>query len=198
MQNYIVGYGSLLSHDSRHRFSNLDIDPIYVVLKGWSRSWSVPCAIERQTYVGVHKDENLSVNAVLIPTEEITSELLEREKNYTFVEVDPADLKVTCTRAKSKTLPQGRFWICEPKHFQVADSKNPINQTYVDTCLIGCLESGNQQVMQQFIQSTSGWENGWHNDRNEPKYPRAATASDEQLELIDQLLERAGILIYRT
>ena len=75
---------------------------------------------------------------------------------------------------------------------------NPINQTYVDTCLIGCLESGSERVIEQFIETTYGWENGWYNDRIRPQYPRAAVLTNKQIELVDSLLERAGILGLRT
>ncbi len=194
-QDYIVGYGSLLSHDSRLRFSDLDISPIHVTVAGWHRSWSVRCEFELQTYVGVQQDDNSKLNAVLIPTDEITPALIEREKNYQFVQLCPSALSSANNGAK---IPENaKFWICQPKHRRPADRDYPVNQSYVDTCLIGCIESGDDQLALEFIRSTSGWRHRWHNDRHDSKYPRAARITDAQIKRIDALIARSGMLHHR-
>lgn len=194
VQDYIVGYGSLLSHDSRYRFSNLNIQPVYVTLEGWQRAWSVRCLVEKQTYVGVTPNENALVNAAIIPTETITPELIEREKNYTFIKIDKSQLQVE----KNKHVdPNGHFWLCQPNEEQSAHRDYPVHQTYVDTCILGCLESGDDSFAIDFVKHTMGWEHCWINDRHSPKYPRAAAASSAEQVKVDQILADAGVLDLR-
>jgi cation transport regulator ChaC len=204
-EHYVIAYGSLLSHDSRSRFSGINCQAIPVHLSGWRRAWTTRTLHEQQTCLSAKVEEDASFNAVLVPIEQISPELAKREQDYEFVQVHSSQLsileheleneqnKITHNQLTSKSV-----WICQNKLNESANSHYPICQTYVDTCLAGCLETGLIDFAVQFLQSTIGWDAGWINDRHAPRYPRAATTSAHSQTLIDQILAQAGLLQFRT
>jgi hypothetical protein len=204
-KHYLIGYGSLLSHDSRSRYSNVFCPNMPIVVSGWRREWLARGLADLQTGLGVSQVESASLNAVLLPIEQITPELRKREQDYQFVEVDPTNMMA----AQESQLAQAelseiqantathKIWICANLHKEQADSHYPIYQTYLDTCLVGCFDQGITSFAAQFIKSTHFWENGWVNDRHQACYPRAANVTMVQREEIDFLLEELGVLVYR-
>jgi hypothetical protein len=67
-----------------------------------------------------------------------------------------------------------------------ADLDYPILQTYIDVCLLGCLESGEGNA-EEFIRSTVGWDGPWLNDRETPRRP---WVHQPEAMKIDRLLQR--------
>lgn len=64
----------------------------------------------------------------------------------------------------------------------------PIVQSYVDVCILGCLEHG-REFAQEFVRSTGGWEGApWLNDRALPRRPWVHTPRYKE---VDGLLEEA-------
>lgn len=51
-----------------------------------------------------------------------------------------------------------------------ASQSHPILQTYVDICVLGCLEFSREFAI-EFICSTVGWDGPWRNDRQLPRRP---------------------------
>lgn len=204
-QDYLIGYGSLLSHDSRSRFSNVVCPNIPVVVHGWRREWLARGLAEFQTGLGVSQVESASLNAVLLPIEQISDELRHREQDYRFVQVDHT--KVTASQqsplalaelAKISADPEHKkIWICANLHKYQANLDYPIYQTYIDTCLVGCFDSSIDNFAADFIQNTHFWQHTWINDRHKAQYPRAATVTQEQQKRIDELLEHYQVLRYR-
>ena len=47
---------------------------------------------------------------------------------------------------------------------------HPILQTYVDVCVLGCLELGRQFLL-EFLETTHGFSGFWLNDREVPRRP---------------------------
>ena len=204
-KQYLVGYGSLLSQDSRSRYSNIFCPNMPIVAHGWQREWLARGLSVFQTGLGVSQVESASLNAVLLPIEHISDELRNREQDYQFVEVDPANIEVgqnsplaqaqlTEIRANPRT---SKIWICANMHKNQANIHYPIYQTYLDTCLVGCFEQGITNFAAKFIQSTHFWQHGWINDRHNCRYPRAALVTEQQQAQIDQLLEQHQVLEYR-
>jgi len=198
-KHYIIGYGSLLSHDSRKRFSNLDISPVHVKLHGWQREWQVNSPAENQTYVGVQPNEKATLNAALIPTTSIDTKLQQREKDYEFVQVAKEQIEFLSQMPNNNLarLNESKLWICRPKSNDTPNKSFPVNQSYVDTCLAGALESGLDGYAEEFIHTTVGWHHHWVNDRHRPKYPRAAAICTATLSQIDMLLDKCKILHHR-
>lgn len=199
-QDYIVGYGSLLSHDSRLNHSQINEKAYPLELKGWQRSWVTRSLEEKQTYVGARPQADAIMNGALIPTHEITPELEERESDYRFTRLSVDDFSFEAYMPEAEDvlkqqLHSRNIWICETLLVNTADDQHPVNQSYVDTCLIGCLEVGGCTFAQQFVEQTSGWHHSWNNDRTDKRYPRYARVSDTDQAQIDS--ELASILQHR-
>ena len=193
-KHFLITYGSLLSAYSRKHFSSIDEDVLPVEVEGWKRSWSVQHLQERATHAGATVSAGSSMTAALVPTE-VTDELREREKYYEFIQVDAAHLSPLVPGQK---LPSDAvFWICQPLLAGIPSVEFPLHQTYVDTCLIGCIESGLSDWPLRFLSETDGWQHCWINDRAEPRYPRAARLTQEHEERVDALLEQKGLLAFR-
>lgn len=204
-KHYLVGYGSLLSHDSRSRYSNIFCPNMPIVAHGWRREWLARGLVDLQTGLGVSFIESAKLNGVLLPIEQISPELRNREQDYQFVEVDPASLEA----APESELAQAalcdilanpkthRIWICANLHKVPANIHYPIYQTYLDTCLVGCFDMEIDNFAAEFIHNTHFWQHGWINDRSNPRYVRAAKVSQKQQQHIDRLLGSLQILKYR-
>ncbi|TDF35686.1 gamma-glutamylcyclotransferase [Alteromonadaceae bacterium M269] len=200
-QDYIVGYGSLLSHDSRLNHSQINEKAYPLELRGWQRSWVTRSLEEKQTYVGATRQLGAMMNGALIPTQEITLELEERESDYRFTRltVDDFSFEAYLPEAESllkEQLVSSNIWVCETLMVNNADDNYPVNQSYVDTCLIGCLEVGGSAFAMQFIKQTLGWDNAWVNDRIAKRYPRYARISEVDQARIDSELD--SILHHRS
>jgi hypothetical protein len=193
-QHYIVGYGSLLSHDSRLRHSDINEMAYPLLLTGWQRAWVTRSEGEGQTYVGATKQINAVMNGALIPTHEITPELEKRESNYRFTPLSVEDFSLTRysdidESALKGQLKERSIWICETLETHPAEKDYPVYQSYVDTCLIGCMEIGGKLFVQDFIKQTVGWDNTWVNDRHNKQYPRYAKVNRQQEQSIDHSLK---------
>lgn len=195
-RDYIVGYGSLLSAHSRETYSDLVEEAIPVVAHGWRRGWTVRYRDEKATYAGVRPAPGGQLHAALVPTE-ITDALRHRERGYVFTPVPPEHLRPAA--GTGHCIPSGRFWIVVNREQVRADAAHPIPQTYIDTCLIGCLETGGEARARGFIRSTELWDSPWIDDRDleTPLYPRLTRADDHQRRTIDRLLQDEGVLSFR-
>lgn len=204
-QHYLVGYGSLLSHDSRSRYSNIFCDNMPIRAHGWQREWLARGMEDLQTCLGVSRVESAHLNGVLLPIEQITPELRSREQDYEFIEIDPATIVPAKKSAalenelsKIRANPEKcKIWICANIHKKQASTDYPIYQTYLDTCLVGCFDMGIDNFATDFIRHTYFWQNGWVNDRCRSGYPRAAKVTKQQQLKIDQLLKQMQLLKYR-
>jgi hypothetical protein len=193
---YILGYGSLLSQYSRQTHSNIDGQAQVTSISGWSRHWCAVYPDEGATYAGAVQNSNASLNAVLIPTQ-LDIGLRERERNYRFIRISPSDLSFM--GANQPDLRDARMWLCESINPRAPTVVNPLPQTYVDTCLIGCIETGGKDAARDFISQTQGWNSAWINDRlhAKPIYPRHTPLNRSEKVLIDELLDEQGVLKYR-
>jgi len=189
-QHIVLGYGSLLSKDSRERFSQIHTLGIPVRVEGFQRAWVTRSLAESQTYVGAMVDATSQLTAQLIPTH-INPQLREREKDYQFVQVPHHAISFSSDDAGDLArgaLEKHTYWLCETLVCEPATPQYPVNQTYIDTCLSGCLEHGGVKEAKAFIEHTSFWHHPRVNDRNAVKYPRAAQISHDMQNEIDALL----------
>jgi hypothetical protein len=204
-KHYLVGYGSLLSHDSRSRHSNIFCPNMPIVAHGWQREWLARGMAHFQTALGVSQVESASLNAVLLRIEQISPELRDREQDYQFVEVAPGSIVAAQESAlaqaelvKIRANPDThKIWICANLHKKQANIHYPIYQTYLDTCLVGCFDLGIANFASEFIRNTHFWQHGWINDRHQARYTRAAAVTQQQYVEIDRLLEQQQVLAYR-
>ena len=193
-EHLILGYGSLINADSRRRFSDMHHDGLLVQVAGFARGWITRSLQELQTYVGAWPDADASLNALMLPTA-LSPALARREKDYTFVQVSAqaltTDLDSEAHHWLQERLAAKKIWICQSLHQQQATTEYPVSQSYVDTCLAGCLERGGEASARKFIQSTAYWPSALHDDRAQPVYPRPGRVTERQHQQIDDLLKQA-------
>tara|TARA_R110002096_G_scaffold113200_2_gene246225 strand:- start:115 stop:705 length:591 start_codon:yes stop_codon:yes gene_type:complete len=192
--DFLIGYGSLLSAYSRQTYSNLHTPVIPVMVSGWQRGWSTRYGDEAATYLGVRQAAGASLSAALVPTQ-ITDALRHRERGYDFTPVDGVAVRLLHENAAASDLDTARFWIVVNREQSRADQDHPIAQSYIDTCMIGCLENGGTPMARHFIDSTELWDGHRVDDRDwpTPLYPRGTPASPAQRSEIDALLRAAGV-----
>ncbi|MDG1418729.1 MAG: hypothetical protein P8P99_13085, partial [Maricaulis sp.] len=194
--DYIVGYGSLLNRYSRETYSALTDPVIPVIAHGWRRGWTVRYGDEGATYCGVRAVAGARLVAALVPAE-VTPQLRHRERGYVFTEVTRSSLRAI--DAHSGPLPEARFWIVVNRQQVLADARHPVPQSYIDTCLLGCLEIGGEAMALAFIRDTELWDGHWLNDRrhNPTLYPRHAPLVAGDAERLDALLHQTDALRHR-
>jgi len=196
VSDFMIGYGSLLSGYSRRTYSGIETIVRPVVATGWRRGWTVRYGDEAATYAGVRPATGHPLHAALVPTA-ITPELRHRERGYVFTELDPASVRPAGD--DQSALPEGRYWIVVNREQVRADDDHPIPQSYVDTCLAGCLETGGEARARAFIHATELWDSPWVNDRDSdsPLYPRLTPLDEDGRAAIDRLLAESGVLKFR-
>ncbi len=178
----VAGYGSLLSEYSRQTYSNIMGVTIDAVVHGWERAWITRSMPEKQTYVGALPNRSHSLNAQLICLS-FDASFEAREKDYRFTEISSAQLELEHAYQSNKhlldVLANTPIYICETLQKWPANESFPVNYSYVQTCLMGCYESGGMARVIEFIQRTSLWLSGnIYNDLADPKYPRASQLRD--------------------
>ncbi|MEB3191878.1 MAG: gamma-glutamylcyclotransferase family protein [Snowella sp.] len=195
-KQYIVGYGSLMEDESRHRTAPQSGEAYPILLKGYRRGWFIagPKIGFGASFLGVQPDSNQKINAVIYevldPTEVAATD--RREGSYCRALVPLNSLKLL---KSDLPQPDGQIWIytLNPSQSKVTppSPQFPIVQSYVDIFLSGCLEQAERfnlpDFPQQCIETTTGWSSDWVNDR---LYPRRPFLYQPKAGQIDRLLEQ--------
>lgn len=188
----VLGYGSLMNADSRQRFSSIPYSGIPVRVHGYHRAWITRSEEEQQTYVGALEHPQHYLNAQLIITT-MNPALSKREQDYTFEPVEMSQLQFglgeELVEQLTHTLKKRHLWICRTRDAHPANNDYPVSQSYVDTCIAGCLEHGGEREAVDFITTTGHWSHPRVQDRQRPRYPRAGRVSAQMQVKIDALLE---------
>lgn len=171
MKNYVVGYGSLINVESQN-ITGKSLSSMPVVLKGFSRSWSVTYDDLQFCALGVYEEKQSHINVVLFEVEDLQV-FDQREHGYTRYELDRSVLNVWTPGEK---IPEnGKIWIYLPfrEKYGVASEKHFIWQSYVDVILMGCLAI-DRKFAEEFMKTTQGWNPAFFkDDRAESAYLKA-------------------------
>ena len=170
-ENFIFGYGSLINSLSRFQTNPDSKDAIPVRLSadfGYVRCWNFHGPTSRLTALGLRKTEKSEVsypiNGIIYPAGgEDMSLCDEREEGYYRVPVSWEHVEPISWNA----LPdagRSRLWMYVPEEPGFPDIDFPILQTYIDVCLTGCLEFG-EDFAKEFLETTFAWNQFWINDR---------------------------------
>jgi hypothetical protein len=199
---YIFGYGSLQNINSIRNTLNvithIDETQFAVRVKNMRRGWYL--SINKNnlitspwTTLACVEEDGYSVNGVLI---QITPECLrildERETEYIRKIIPHNQINSICNKELCSDSIVYYYGI-EPDSKQTPTFRAPILQSYLDTCLIGCIEIdaklGNMQYEYtvEFLQTTYEWNAMYHwvNDRIFPRRPYEHVPNAR---IIDQLL----------
>ncbi|KJE89692.1 hypothetical protein CAOG_08478 [Capsaspora owczarzaki ATCC 30864] len=189
--HYIFGYGSLINASSRSRTGQTG-DAIAVRVSGLVRAWNVACPHSGMTAVGVLPQAGATCNGVLVPvvTPEVDLPKFDkRERYYRRVSI-PLDAITVYSgdSVRAHVAPAAYVWTYMVLEPQAPSQSFPIAQTYLDIILSGCL-SFSRAFAEEFIVSTNGWATEWINERQSPRYSRAACESRPDAEILDNLLQ---------
>jgi len=185
---YIFGYGSLQNINSirntLNEITHIDETPFTVRVKNMRRGWYLPInknnlITKPWTTLACVEESGYSVNGVLI---QITSECLrlldERETDYVRKIIQHEQITSICdTELCSNSI--AYYYGIDSESKQPPSLLTPILQSYLDTCLIGCIEIdaklGNMhyEYTIEFLQTTHEWNSMYHwvNDRIFPRRP---------------------------
>jgi len=198
VQDYVFGFGSLINTASRVSSDRDAVAAIPVRVSasvGYARSWNFQHPTEKLTALGLEKTEagaGRTINGVVYPVLSASGmeALDKREIGYTRVAIATGHLKPLSWQ----TLPDGaRVWMYVPLGPAASTATleagednddearagvgltgpsfhNPILQSYVDVCILGCLEYS-EEFAREFVTSTSLWDGPWINDRQIPRRP---------------------------
>ncbi len=166
MQQFLVGYGSLINPREREKIGlTRDVDLVRV--HDYARKWNVQ-AINQKTYLGVVPFSSGVMNAVLIPVnDDQLHQLDDRERAYDRLEVKDV------VRAVNESVdhdPCTKIWIYVPKvewRSEIPTPRCAVKRRYVDTVMEGCLYYGDQFAA-EFIATTTLWEQYWFENRTAP------------------------------
>lgn len=155
-QQFIIGYGSLISEESKNKTypntgSNLPIE-----VNGFKRSFCVQNHFKpkepKAVFLGVQRDTASKFNGVIfnIPPEHIKN-FDQREIGYCRVLVNKDKIKMLIP----EKIPLGQYWIYIPqKRFLFQKKHKPlILKYYKDIYLKGCLDIENKYHIKNYYQS---------------------------------------------
>ncbi|HCH24415.1 MAG TPA: gamma-glutamylcyclotransferase [Oceanospirillaceae bacterium] len=181
-KHYIFGYGSLINSDSR-RITGIAGDSIPVRVRGLQRYWVSFTGVDMRA-VGVRSEASSQCNGVLfdVPAGELDKFDL-RERGYVRQALDHHHIEYL-DDAMAESLLAHPVWVYTYPDCPRESQFSPISQSYLDVIMLGCLEVG-EAFAREFLQHTKLWQD-WHDDRLNPRYPRATT--HDQQDYLDALI----------
>lgn len=167
--NFIFGYGGLILAESRHMTLDAEVKATPVIIKGFERFWGFTAPQHHLTTVSLRVNETSVCAGVIFPvTQEQLVRLDEREKGYTRVELLKDYIQFL---QPQDSINEGTIYTYIAKVNNVPSLEYPITQSDVDAILTGCLRDYGEVFAREVVQTTSGWEGPWVDDRKTPRYP---------------------------
>lgn len=215
MQKFIFGYGSLHNFNSIKKtiFADKDIVSIQSEFEGYDnliqivrvknlrRGWFFHCSKstnkleEPYTALGAYECEDGICNGTLFPVSEEQLILMDlRELGYIRKVIDPININIIKGLGiKNDAIIY--YYSVDQSNIKNPSPSYPISQTYVDLCMLGCLQvdkligNKNYQYTYEFVNTTFNWKNNkfWINNRKNTYVESQKFI--EHLDLIDKILE---------
>jgi cation transport regulator ChaC len=175
---YLFAYGSLIERASRLATVPSAERAYPAIVRGLRRGWWFQYdpalgPTRTPTYLGAVADATATCNGVVfeVPPTEL-ERLIWREEGYVATRLDPAAIQVL---EGDLDLRGKVVWYYDSGRNHLPSQLHPIIQTYVDTCIGGCLEIEELSpaaraagFARQFIETTHDWRPPWFNDRPMP------------------------------
>ena len=201
-KNFIFGYGSLISSESRIYTGKGYIgDPIPVEISkklGYRRIWV--CKKSKygyKSYLALRKSTSpTNICGVICPIFKCIENFDKREKGYKRVKIkiDTKEKRKLIKSITRQKIPNYNFniYMYIDKNSKPPNKKCPISQRYLDIVMTGCLEYG-KKYAKHFIKNTFNWQDESGavflvNDRKK-KNPRKYDLEYINCELIDKIMK---------
>lgn len=178
--HYLFAYGVLINRAARIETVPATEDAYPVVVRGIRRGWYFQYPPElgptlSPTYVGAEDESGSDCNGVIFALPAHPSELAAlswREQSYELTKIDPTRIRIV---EGDVSLSDAEVWFYACTERRLPNEIHPIVQSYVDECVVGCLEIEDEfpaakqmSFARQFVESTDGWQAPWVNDRVSP------------------------------
>eukprot|EP00049_Salpingoeca_infusionum_P014313 m.267498 g.267498 ORF g.267498 m.267498 type:complete len:218 (-) comp15640_c1_seq7:2381-3034(-) len=194
-RHHILGYGSLMSSESRARTGETGL-ALPVRVHGFERGWWLRSSRFTQgigmTALGVVSNSEGTCTGVLSRVAEAELPRFDaREAGYTREPIPYKDVKVIDQEHDLK--PSDKFWVYCMTERQPPTPMFPIVHSYLDVVISGTLEVS-AEFAHEFVASTSDWQH-LTDDRASPVYIRASAQASAQAPLIDAVLQEHDVTV---
>ncbi|WP_299192602.1 gamma-glutamylcyclotransferase family protein [uncultured Litoreibacter sp.] len=175
---HFFGYGSLVNA-ATHSYP----DPLPATVIGWRRMWR-HTKMREVAYLTVAPDPACTIQGLIaqVPDNDWAA-LDEREYAYFRTPVLPQTIALDTPRRMEVQIYQTRT-----DQDAAPSVRHPILLSYLDVVVQGYLRVFGEAGVQQFFQTTSGWDAPIRNDRAAPIYPRAQQLTATETLLVDEML----------
>jgi hypothetical protein len=192
------GYGSLVN---RETLRTTYIETHRAVLKDWRRHWQSREHSNSSTgnrdiaLLSVHRHIGYEISGLLIIDDRKNLEAVDRrEEHYdreriplSGIEIEPANVQAA--------LPEELYvYVARKPSDMPCDCK--LLQSYLDAVMAGYLREFGEAGLNEFIQTTVGFNRSIICDRASPRYPRSIELTGNLSRYFDKLLDEAGARFY--
>lgn len=198
--DYIFGYGSLISSESRKYTGKGYIGkaiPVILSKKaGFIRKWVCKKSTNgKMSFLGLEKTtKSTNIYGVLCPIFKCIENFDKREKGYKRIKINSKESRKLFKPFIKNKLPREPFnvYIYTVETSVPPNKKCPISQQYLDVVINGCLEYS-KKFAKHFLKNTINWRdsNGevyWINNRNK-EYKKKYKIKKLNFKNIDKILK---------
>ncbi|GAA6182011.1 MULTISPECIES: gamma-glutamylcyclotransferase family protein [unclassified Shimia] len=180
--SYFFGFGSLVNTRT-HPYADVQA----ARLSGWRRTWR-HTELRPIAFLTVEPAPNTVIDGVIahVPNNDWVT-LDAREYAY-----DRVDVTSEISHKNTNDIDIALYAV--PDHVKAQpDVRHPILLSYLDVVVQGYAEIFGKAGVENFFETTTGWDVPVIDDRSDPIYPRHQTLSASDISLVDQYLAQKDI-----
>ncbi len=176
-QETIFGYGSLVNA-ATHDYGALQA----ATLQGWRRVWH-HTSLRKLAFLSAQPDPDSQISGVVLSAPAVDPALENREAAYHRWQVshqilpDPGQADMISVFAIPKQI------------HRPAQTGATLLLSYIDVVVQGYFHHAGEAGVQQFFETTHGWDAHILDDRENPQYPRHQRLSKQETALSDHWLD---------
>jgi len=178
IDQYIFGYGSLVNRDT-HDYANV----FPARLNGWRRVWR-HTLLRPVAYLSATRDPDCAIDGLIMGVSHPDPELEEREHGYDRHCVDQ-----NISHDLQDPISVEVYAVHHQKHGVPVDLL-PVYLSYIDVVVQGYFKEYGETGVQNFFETTDGWDAPILDDRTTPHYQRHTKLSADERSLTDHWLNQ--------
>ncbi len=182
-ETFIFGYGSLVNR-ATHDYQAAHL----AELKGWRRAWR-HTTLREVAFLNAVPAPGNSIKGLIVGISNSEPALDRREYAYSRT-----DVTGTVSHALEQSVEIKVFAIPQGLH-EKPSGDHVILLSYIDVVVQGYLREYGEAGVQDFFETTDGWEARIINDRAAPRYPRHQALEPAQIALTDHWLDELSAVV---